>query len=170
MRLDLKTDYALRTLLYLAGRPGRSSAAEVARFFQISRGHVAKVVQLLARCGYVRGIRGVGGGIELARAPEDIRIGQVIVDFEEDLHLLDCVGTPNVCTIQPHCKLRAVLAQAERLQLDYLRSVRLSDIVRVGGQLLEITGPERSTGQETPIKNQASKGSHQEIAVKRRRR
>jgi hypothetical protein len=35
-----------------------------------------------------------------------------------------------------------VLAQAERLQIDYLNSVRLSDIVEPGGQLLDITGPE----------------------------
>ena len=57
---------------------------------------------------------------------------------------LECVGTDNLCTIQPGCKLRRVLAQAEQLQLDYLNSVRLSDIVRPGGQLLEITGPEGS--------------------------
>jgi hypothetical protein len=35
-----------------------------------------------------------------------------------------------------------VLAQAERLQIDYLNSVRLSDIVQPGGQLLDIVGPE----------------------------
>src|SRR5262245_12639301 len=130
MRLGLHTDYALRTLIYLAGRPGRASVAEVATFYVISKDHVAKVVQSLARHGYVRSIRGAGGGIELARQPEQIRIGEVIREFEGNLHLLECVGVENVCVIQPGCKLRRVLAEAERLQSEYLNGVRLSDIVR----------------------------------------
>ena len=141
MRLGLHTDYALRTLIYLAGKPGRASVAEVAAFYVISRDHMAKVVQSLARHGYVRSIRGAGGGIELARRPDDVRVGQVIQEFEGNRHLLECVGVENVCVIQPGCKLRKVLAEAERLQTDYLNGVRLSDIVRPGGQLLEITGP-----------------------------
>ena len=158
MRLDLHTDYGLRTLIYLAGKPGRASAAEVAAFFRISRDHVAKVVQSLVRLGYVRSRRGVGGGIELAHPPDEIRVGQVIIDFEQDLHLLDCVGTANLCTIQPGCKLRTVLARAEQVQLEYLNSVRLSDIVRPGGQLLEITGggPETSAGREPALTRQDS--------------
>src|SRR6476620_1454086 len=116
MRLGLHTDYALRTLIYLAGRSERASVAQVAAFYEISKDHVAKVVQSLARQGYVRSIRGAGGGIELARRPEEIRIGEVIEDFEGNLHLLECVGVENVCVIQPGCKLRSVLAQAERLQ------------------------------------------------------
>jgi Rrf2 family transcriptional regulator, nitric oxide-sensitive transcriptional repressor len=143
MRLGLHTDYALRTLIYLAGRPARASVAEVAAFYAISKDHVAKVVQSLARHGYLRSIRGAGGGIELARRPEEVRIGQVIQEFEGNLHLLECVGVENVCVIQPGCKLRTVLAQAERLQIDFLNSVRLSDVVRPGGQLLEITGRTR---------------------------
>jgi DNA-binding IscR family transcriptional regulator len=36
MRLALHTDYALRTLIYLAGKPGRVSAGGVAEFYEIS--------------------------------------------------------------------------------------------------------------------------------------
>ena len=140
MRLALHTDYALRTLIYLAGRPGRASVGEVAAFFRISKDHVAKVVQSLVRLGYVRSIRGIGGGIELLKSPREIRVGQVILDFEGNMHLLECVGVEDVCVIQPGCRLKRVLAKAEKLQMDYLNSVKLADIVRPGGQLLEITG------------------------------
>jgi Rrf2 family nitric oxide-sensitive transcriptional repressor len=109
---------------------------------------VSKVVQSLVRRNYVRSIRGSGGGIELARPPDEITIGQVILDFEGNLHLLECVAVENVCTIQPGCKLRSVLAHAEKLQLDYLQSVRLCDIVRPGGKLLEITRLEPATPQK----------------------
>lgn len=137
MRLDLHTDYALRTLIFLAGRPGRASVAEVAGFYGISKDHVAKVVQTLVKMGYLRSQRGVGGGIELARSPDQIRIGHVIAALEGNMHLLECVGTDNVCAIQPGCRLRRVLAQAERIQREYLDSVRLSDVVEPGGWLRE---------------------------------
>ena len=139
VRLALHTDYALRTLIFLAGKPARASVAQIAEFFQISRDHVAKVVQSLVRFGYVRSIRGQGGGIELVKQPDEIRVGQVILDFEGNMHLLECIAINNICVIQPGCRLKGVLAQAEKIQLDYLQSMRLSDVVRPGGQLLEIT-------------------------------
>ena len=138
MRLSLHTDYALRTLIYLAGRPGRSNVATIASFYAISKDHVAKVVQQLARLGLIRSVRGVGGGIELAQPAEQISIGQVVLAMEGSTHLLDCVIHKDVCNIQPGCKLRTVLAQAEKIQVDFLNSVKLSDVVTPGGQLVEI--------------------------------
>lgn len=137
MRLALLTDYALRTLIYLAGRADRARIDEVAEFYRISVHHVAKVVNLLARRGLIRSIRGVGGGIEMARPAEAISIGEVVATIEGNTHLLECVATEGVCVIQPGCRLRAVLAKAETLQMDFLRQVRLSDVVRPAGQLKE---------------------------------
>ena len=131
MRLALQTDYALRTLMFLASQMERSTVAEVAAFYGISVPHVAKVVNQLGRLGYVRSIRGIGGGIELGRSPEKIRLGDVILAFEGNMHLLECVGTDDVCVIQKHCKLRTVLAPAEKLQMDYLNSLCLSDVIPV---------------------------------------
>lgn len=133
MRLSLQTDYALRTLMFLASNRSkpRATIAEVARFFQISEAHVAKVVNQLARIGFIRSLRGAGGGIALARDASTISVGEIVAAFEGNLHLLECVGTDDVCVIQDHCKLRNVLAKAERLQVEYLSSVRLADVIPV---------------------------------------
>ena len=135
MRLSLPTDYALRTLIYLAGRPGRTSVSQVAEFYGISAHHLAKVVNQLARFGYVRSIRGAGGGIELARPADEISIGEVVLAHEGNLHLLECVSTDNVCSIQSFCKLKGVLAEAERVQIDYLNSMTLADVAPTRRQL-----------------------------------
>jgi Rrf2 family nitric oxide-sensitive transcriptional repressor len=58
-----------------------------------------------------------------------ITVGRVVRDFEGGLRLLDCVGTPGVCAIQPGCTLRAVFAEAERLQMDYLDGVTLEALL-----------------------------------------
>jgi Rrf2 family nitric oxide-sensitive transcriptional repressor len=129
MRLSLQTDYALRTLLFLATRAGRTTVSDVSEFYGISGHHLGKVVHQLGRLGYVRNHRGPGGGVELARKPATISVGRVILDFEGNTQLLDCVGSPGVCVIQPGCTLRGVLAEAERLQMDYLNSVTLESLL-----------------------------------------
>ena len=129
MKLSLQTDYSLRTLMYLAVHPGRANIASLAAFFAISEAHVAKVVHQLGKLGYIRSIRGSGGGLELAKSPEDISIGEIVQAVEGTAHLLECLGTANVCVIQKGCKLLGVLAEAERIQRDYLLGVRLSDVL-----------------------------------------
>lgn len=139
MRLALHTDLALRTLMFLAARRQRSSISEIASFYRVSPGHLAKVAQRLGREGFIRSVRGVGGGIELARPPEEITIGEVVSRFEGSMHLLDCVAIEDVCVIQPGCRLRHVLIEAERLQLEYLNSVRLSEVVAPVQNLVQLT-------------------------------
>lgn len=121
--------------MYLATFPGRATIENVASLFGISTHHVAKVVSLLARWGYVRSIRGIGGGIELALPPEQISVGAVIVSCEGSMQLLECITIENVCGIQKFCKLKGVLAEAERIQLEYLNSVMLTDVIPLRQQL-----------------------------------
>jgi len=74
MRLTSFTDFALRTLMRLAGDPARSFATnEIATEFRISRNHLAKVVRDLADGGFIATQRGVGGGFSLARPPQCAR-------------------------------------------------------------------------------------------------
>src|SRR4051794_27741715 len=103
MRLSLQTDYALRTLIFLATRTERTTVIDVAAFYGISAHHIGKVVHQLGRGGYVRNQRGPSGGITLARNPGAILVGRVIHDFEGTTRLLECVDTPGVCVIQPGC-------------------------------------------------------------------
>lgn len=140
MRLSLQTDYALRTLMYLASVSNRATIGDVAEFFQIPASNVAKVVNQLARLGYVRSVRGIGGGIELATTTDEVSIGEIVAAFEGSMHLLECVGTDEVCVIQSYCKLRNVLARAEQVQVDYLKSVKLGDVLPV-----KIIGAKRGT-------------------------
>lgn len=129
IRLNLSTDYALRTLLLLASRPGgQSSTREVAEFYEISADHVSKVVQTLVRAGVVRAERGRGGGIWLARKPVDVTVGEIVELFEGPVALLACVTTDDVCTIQPSCRLRHVLDDAGRRLIQQLKQVTLNDL------------------------------------------
>jgi Rrf2 family nitric oxide-sensitive transcriptional repressor len=140
MRLSMHTDYGLRTLMYLSSIKQRATIGQIAEFFDISKDHLAKVVQRLTRLGLLRSIRGIGGGLELAARPESITVGDVIETLEGSTQLLECVSAQTqVCVIQSNCRLRRILAEAERIQMDYLRSIKLSDIAKPGVQLVNFS-------------------------------
>ncbi len=124
--------------MYLATVDRRATAAEIAQLFDISLNHLAKVVNRLARLGYIRCLRGVGGGLELNRQPDEIRLGDVIAAMEGEVHLLDCVGTPDVCVIQSFCKLKNVLGEAEHVQRQYLNTKTLLDVIPTKRQLVRV--------------------------------
>ena len=72
----------------------------------------------------------------MAMDPGKVRLGPIIADFEGTLHLLECVGaTEPICCIQSSCRLKQVLAKAQKVQKDYLDGVYLSDVVQVGRSL-----------------------------------
>jgi Rrf2 family transcriptional regulator, nitric oxide-sensitive transcriptional repressor len=103
MRLTRYTDYALRVLIHLAAHPKQfSSIAEISAAFGVSQNHLMKVVQGLAASGHVETLRGRNGGLRLAKAPGDIRIGAIVREFEESLDLADC----GACVIAPACGLK----------------------------------------------------------------
>lgn len=124
--------------MFVATCKERATIADVASLFNISSHHVAKVVNRLVRHGYVRSIRGIGGGIELAKPASEIIIGEVIETLEGDLHLLSCVGSDDSCLIHSFCKLKGVLAEAERIQKQYLDSVTLLDVLPSRRQLKNV--------------------------------
>lgn len=131
MRLTSFTDYGLRVLMRMAGTPDRAfTAADLAAEFRVSRNHLAKVISALAAAGLLETRRGGGGGAMLARAPEDIRLGDVVAILEADQALVECFtsGT-NTCTLTPHCRLKARLAHAEATFLADLNRSTLAECV-----------------------------------------
>ena len=131
MRLTTFTDYGLRMLMRLASEPGRAfSTADLAEEFGLSRNHLAKIMQHLARAGLVETRRGGGGGAVLARPADRIRLGNVIDLLEEGQPLVECFGTDGGdCSIEGQCRLKARLRSAERAFLADLDRSTLADIV-----------------------------------------
>lgn len=129
MKLTRYTDYALRVLIYLALNPARQcSIAEIARSYSVSQNHLMKVVQELAREGFVASARGRGGGLRLGKEPEHIRVGDVVRLTEPDMDLAECGG----CIISGVCGLTPVFGRATAAFLQVLDNVTLADIVRRG--------------------------------------
>ena len=114
MQLTSHTDYALRVLMVLgAAAPFKVRTAQIGEMFDISEHHLVKIIQNLARHGYVETVRGKAGGVRLARCASDINVGQVVREMEAELGVVPCLQREGAeCFITPVCGLKVALAQA----------------------------------------------------------
>jgi Rrf2 family nitric oxide-sensitive transcriptional repressor len=141
VRLAVRTDYALRVLMYVGlTPPGRlATIAGTAAAYGVSESHLMAVVHRLASLGYLETVRGKGGGNRLARVPEAINLGEVVRSLETDMALVECFGTGR-CRIERACALRGVLGEALEAFLAVLDRHTLADLLAPRPALAALLG------------------------------
>lgn len=130
MRLTEYTDYTLRVLMYCAAHPGRLvTIAELAERHGLSKNHLMKIVNDLARQGVLETTRGRGGGMRLKTDATQIIVGEVVRHTESDFRIVECFdeGT-NACLLSPTCRLKRVFDEAMQAYFKVLDGVTLADI------------------------------------------
>ena len=132
MKLTTFSDYSLRVLMYLAlNRERLATIPEIAAAYDISENHLMKVVNQLARSGVIESVRGKGGGVRLALAPEDIRLGGIVRASEGSAPIVECLSDEvSSCRIAPACRLTAVLSRAFDALYATLDEYTLADLVQ----------------------------------------
>jgi Rrf2 family transcriptional regulator, nitric oxide-sensitive transcriptional repressor len=129
VHLTRQTDFALRTLIFLASQPADAliQIRQICEVFDIPRNHLSKVVNKLANLGYVDSHRGRGGGIRLGREATDINIGALVRDMEPTLFPINCEEP--ACVLLPACRFRSVLGEASKAFINTLDGYALSDLM-----------------------------------------
>lgn len=130
MRLNAGTDYGLRVLMYLlARRDERAQIETMAATFAVSANHLTKVVQRLARAGFVATYRGRAGGVALARSPDEINLGAVVRALEADFAVVECfLEGGAACCLLPACRLRSVVREALEAFISSVSKYTLADL------------------------------------------
>jgi Rrf2 family nitric oxide-sensitive transcriptional repressor len=149
MQLTLYTDYALRTLIYLAAHEGSTTVAEVAEAFGISRNHLVKVVHNLGKQGYIHTTKGRSGGIVLARDPAMISVRDVVRDMEPTMDLFECFGEQSQCPITPACRLKGVMMKARKAFFDVLGEYTVADVAANADELRALLYTKESISRQT---------------------
>lgn len=130
MKLTRQTDYSLRVLIFLALQDDGQlvTISQITEHFEIPRNHLVKIVHRLGQMGFVRTVRGKGGGMQLGRAAPMIGIGEVVRDVEPTLEVVNCLEPR--CPLVPVCFLKGVLGEARDAFLEVLDRYTLADLVR----------------------------------------
>jgi Rrf2 family nitric oxide-sensitive transcriptional repressor len=129
LKLTQFTDYGLRALMVLASEPDRSfNSKEIASILDVSREHLIKILQRLALGGYVRNLRGSGGGVRLEKQAQEILLGNVVRWLEDAQGLVECMRPDGGhCNLTPLCLLRPLLSDAAEAFYARLNTATLAD-------------------------------------------
>jgi Rrf2 family transcriptional regulator, nitric oxide-sensitive transcriptional repressor len=160
MRLTDWTDYTLRVLMYcgVQGAERLVTIAEIAENYGISRHHLTKIVNELARQGLLDTVRGRSGGVRLARPASQIRLGAVVRASEPDFRLVECFDkATDTCPLTPFCRLKRVLRGALETYLAELDRVTLAELLPPARTMSRAMAPPRSARVMSPARRSSTK-------------
>jgi len=131
LAFSTRARYALRLMLDLSRQSNPSTPVRLQQISErtnISRRYLDQLVLPLKSAGLIRGRRGPQGGYDLARAPEDIRLDQIVEASLGPIALAPCVEDPDYCPRSEFCECRLVYLLLSRRLRQSLADFTLSDL------------------------------------------
>lgn len=111
-------EYALRAVVYLASQsPAARTTDQISAATKVPRAYLSKVLQSLARAEIVRSQRGLGGGMALAKSPDELTILEVVNAVEPIGRIHTCplgLLTHGIHLCALHRRLDNALAMVEK--------------------------------------------------------
>lgn len=136
MKFSAQEEYGLRLLVQVAlhSKPGSIAIPELAKLEELSEPHVAKLLMVLRRAGFISSIRGQLGGYVLAKAPETIVIADVLEALGGRLYDENfCVRHSGLSPICPHqennCLVHDLWLDVQRAVDHVIKNRTLKDIL-----------------------------------------
>lgn len=129
LKLTRKADYGLISLKHMAMKPGASaSAREIADAYGIPLPLLSKVLQKLARTGFVTSEHGANGGYRLRRPAADISALAVIRSIDGPIFLTSCFTDIPDCGVANRCNVREPLRKVHEAIQSLLENISIADM------------------------------------------
>jgi FeS assembly SUF system regulator len=129
LKLTKKADYGLIALKHLAVYgPQSSSAKEIAETYGIPLPLLSKILQKLAKNGFLRSEHGTNGGYKLARDAREITALEVIRSIDGPIVLTACFTEHGMCSHTDKCSVREPLRKVHEGILQLLSNISISDM------------------------------------------
>ena len=137
MKFSAQEEYGLRCLIQLARAPRGLTIPEISQREGLTPTHVAKLLSILRKDGFITSTRGQSGGYTLANAPEDINIGRVLESLggrllEEDFCSRHA-GHLDSCTHGVSCSLKGLWNNIQTAVDQVVANVTLADLIKENG-------------------------------------
>ena len=130
MELTRKGEYAIRGIVYLAGKPLDKVCllSDIAAAVDVPPTFLAKIFQQFSKMGLVKSFRGTGGGFMLGRPPEKITLLEVVEAVEGPIIPNRCVGAPSDCDRSARCNVHPVWMRVQDEVRGALLGVTLKEL------------------------------------------
>ena len=130
MRLTTKGRFAVTAMIDVAmhGGQGPVTLAAVSARQKISLSYLEQLFGKLRRSGLVDSVRGPGGGYNLAKAPNDVSVADIIIAVDEPLDATQCGGREN-CLDDRRCMTHELWASLNEHIFSFLSGVTLAQLV-----------------------------------------
>ena len=132
MKISTRSDYAVRALLspaphqadWKTSRP--TSVKEIAERTGLPQPYLEQILLAVKGAGIVRSKRGIGGGYNLTRSPDEITVASIIAAVEGPL--VTPLGKHDHC--EGHCVLQEVWIAAAEERRSILERVTIGELIK----------------------------------------
>ena len=115
MQLNISTDYAIRSMLYLATCGRQASSSEISKAMAIPDNYLYAVMGKMKKAGLAKATRGVNGGWSLTKQPEDIALINILEVMEGSIKVNRCLHEDQYCNrnATQHCLVHEFYQQVQ---------------------------------------------------------
>jgi len=134
--LSKKTKYAIKALIVLGRNYGKEpmQILRIAEEERIPKKFLEQILLEMRNAGILYSKKGAGGGYSLNKAPEDIRLSQVMRLIDGPIALLPCVSLNfyrrcEECKSEEVCGIRDAFVDVRNAMLQILNDTSVADII-----------------------------------------
>jgi Rrf2 family protein len=130
MRINRRTDYAIRVMLALARQPegARLPTNVIQELMLVPRAFLLRIIADLSKADLIDTFPGPKGGVQLARLAEEINLLDIWEAIEGTFLISDCLENPEDCPLNPSCPVNARWARLQKIFMTELESISLKSL------------------------------------------
>jgi len=128
--INRNTNYAIRSLIYIAETKKVVTVSELVRSLHIPNALLRRIMQILSRRNILKSLKGKNGGFLLNRTPDRISIMDVAKIFQSDIESVNCIFKGGACSNIRHCLIKDKGGKIEKDIGHWLKSISISLLVR----------------------------------------
>ncbi len=136
MKFSAQEEYGLRCLLQIARRGPNESMTipEISKAEGLTPTHVAKLLMILRKEGFISSTRGQSGGYQLSRDAAQIGVGDVLTALGGKLYDEEFCrrhsGTLDICSHDVECSIRSVWQIVQEAIDSVLGKLTIADMLQ----------------------------------------
>lgn len=132
MKISTRGRYSLRMMIDLAMNYDKGFVAlkDISERQGISKKYLEQIIPFLNRSKLLNANKGHMGGYQLAKAPDQITVKDVVESAEGSLTPVSCMdNSPNLCEKCNECITLPIYEGLNKVVAEYLDSITLADII-----------------------------------------